>query len=477
MTRIIIINYYEGEYMKSFWNWERENYKEFESLSENTRADVCVIGAGFTGLLTAYYLSKEGKKVIVLEKDRICSHTSLGTTGKVTSQHGLIYKYLKDSEGKEFAKKYFKANESAIKNTRKIIEEENIECDFEEKSAYVYTQSKEDLQKIKDEVKVSKELGIPSEFVQNIDLPFDILGAIEFKNQAQFHPLKYAYGISKSIIKNGGKIFENSKVIDVIKKDDNYIIQTDNSSVTSKYVVVATRYPIITFPGYYFVKMYQSTSYAMIFDTKTDFNTNGIFINTENPQNSFRSVKYKDKNLLLAVGYDQRTGSEIVGNPYEYLKSRVKNIFPDAEEIEKWSAEDCISLDKIPYIGDFSKIMDNVYVATGFNKWGITSSNVAANIIKDKILNIENEYEDIFRSSRLEIIKNKDEVMNMMKESADGIVVKRLKTVQTPTCTHLGCKLSWNEIEQTWDCSCHGSRFTKDGEVLETPALKNIDEI
>lgn len=462
--------------MESFWNLERENYKKFDSLSEDIKADICVIGAGFTGLLTAYYLSKQGKNVVVLEKDRICSHTSVGTTGKVTSQHGLIYKYLKESQGKEFAKKYFRANQKAIENTKEIIENENIECDFEEKSAYIYTQSEKDLQKIKDEVKVCKALGIDSEFVQSIDLPFNVLGAIEFKNQAQFHPLKYAYGLSNAIIKNNGEIFENSKVIDIVKEDENYIVETENAKVKASYIVVATRYPIITFPGYYFIKMYQSTSYAMIFDTNTDFNTNGMFINSENPQNSFRSVKFKDKNLLLAVGYDQRTGSEIIGNPYEYLNSRVKNIFPDAKEIIRWSAEDCISLDKIPYIGDFSKVMDNVYVATGFNKWGITSSNISANIIKDKILDTENEYEDIFRSSRLEIIKNKDEVMNMLKESAEGIVVKRLKTKQTPTCTHLGCKLSWNEIEQTWDCSCHGSRFTKDGEVIESPALKDLEE-
>ncbi len=461
--------------MESFWDLERNSYNKFKSLSKDINADICVIGAGLTGLTTAYYLSKIGKKVVILDKDRICSHTSCGTTGKVTSQHGLIYKYLKDSQGKEFAEKYLKANEKAVQNIKKIIQDENIECDFEQKSAYVYTQSKEDLKKIKDEVKVTKELGIESEFLENIDLPINILGAIEFKNQSQFHPLKYCYGLAKAIEKNDGDIFEDSKVIDVVKEDEYYNTITKEGTVTSKYVIIATRYPIINFPGYYFLKMYQSTSYAMIFDTKMDINLNGMFINSEEPQNSFRTVKYKDKNLLLAVGYDKKTGSEIVGNPYEYLKARVKNMFPNAEELKYWSAEDCITLDKIPYIGDFSKAMDNIYVATGFNKWGVTSSNIAGNIIKDRILGIENEYEDIFRSSRLEMIKNKDEMMNMMKEAGEGIVVKRIKTVETPTCSHLGCKLSWNEIEQTWDCSCHGSRFTKDGLVIESPALNDIE--
>ena len=140
--------------MESFWNLERKNHKEFDSLEDSIETEICIIGAGLTGLLTAYYLSKEGKKVVVLEKDRICSHTSVGTTGKVTSQHGIIYKYLKESQGKDFAKKYFEANQRAIENMKKIIADENIKCVFEEKSAYVYTQSEKDLQKIKDEVKV-----------------------------------------------------------------------------------------------------------------------------------------------------------------------------------------------------------------------------------------------------------------------------------------------------------------------------------
>lgn len=462
--------------MESFWNLEKENHKKFNSLIGDINADVCIVGGGITGLTTAYYLSKNGKKVIVLEKDRICSCTSGGTTGKITSQHELIYKYLKDEHGKDVAEKYLQSNENAIKNTEKIIKDEDIDCDFERKSAYVYTQSEKEVKKIKQEVKIAKELGMDSEFVTQIDLPIDILGAIEFKNQAQFHPVKYAYGLINSILNNGGVIYENSKVIEIDQNDDEYIISTKSGTVTSKYIVLATRYPIINFPGYYFLKMYQSMSYAMVFDMGNNFNTNGMFISSETPVNSFRSIKYKDRNLLLAVGYDHKTGDEVIGNPFEYLEKRVKNIYPNAKKLFYWSAEDCISLDKIPYIGDFSQIMDNVYVATGFKKWGMTFSNIAANIIKDKILGVKNEYEEIYKSSRLEMIKNKDETMNLLKDSAEGIVVKRLKTTKTPTCTHLGCKLSWNEIEETWDCLCHGSRFSKDGNVIEGPAIKNLNE-
>lgn len=464
--------------MKSFWDNEKSENKEFENLQDNIKSEICIIGGGITGLSTAYYLSKNGKEVVVLEKDRICSHTSGKTTGKITSQHGLIYKYLNDEHGKEVAKKYYEANEKALKNIKQIIEDEKIECDFENRNAYVYTQTSNELEKIKQEVKITKKIGIDSEFVESLDIPIQIQGAIKFKNQAQFNPTKYAYGLSKSILTNNGKIFENSSVIDVTKSDDKYIISTEFGSVTSKYVVIATRYPIIKFPGYYFLKMYQSTSYVAIYDTRTDFKTDGIFINEEEPKNSFRSVKYGDKNFLLACGYDYKTGSEIIGNAFDYLDKKVKNMFPDAKKLEYWTAEDCISLDKIPYIGEFSNVMDNVYVATGFNKWGMTSANISSNIIKNEILNIDddmNKYKEIFRSSRLEPIKNKDEILNMMKDSSEGIIAKRLKTKKTPTCTHLGCKLSFNPIEETWDCMCHGSRFLKNGEVLESPANKNIE--
>ena len=461
--------------MNSYWN-EFEKERKYPKLSQDITADVAIIGGGLTGIQTAYYLQNKGYKVVVLEKDKICSGTSGGSTGKITSQHGLLYKYLEDSNGINFAKKYYEANEEAKENISKIIEKEKIECDFERKNAYVFTEIEDEVLKIKEEIETSKKLGANAEFVTEIDLPIDILGAIKFENQAEFDPVKYCYGLSKIIIKNGGEIYENSKVIETVEDDGNYNIMTKEGMVKAKYMVITTRYPIIRFPGYYFIKMYQSTSYAILVDTHTDLNLNGYYINEETPKLSFRSVKSGDKNLLLAVGYDYKTGTEIIGNPFEYLYARVKRMYPDAEVIKSWTAEDCISLDKIPYIGDFSDIMENAYVATGFNKWGITASNIAAKIIVDKIIGKTNPYEDIFESSRLGIIKNKDEVMNMLKEAGEGIIIERIKGKPTPTCTHLGCKLSWNPLEEIWECSCHGSKFTKRGFVIEGPAIKDLDK-
>lgn len=469
------MNFSEGGYMNSYWN-ENTETKEFPKLNKNIEADVCIIGGGITGVSTAYYLANRGLKVVVLEKDKICSSTTGGSTGKITSQHGLIYKYLKDLNGKEFAQKYYKANEEAKENIIKLINKEKIECDLERKNAYVYTEVEKNIQAIKAEIEHTKKLGINSEFVSKIELPLDIYGAIKFENQAQFAPVKYTYGLANCVIKNDGQIYENSKAIETVEADGKYNILTKEGKVRAKYLVITTRYPIIKFPGYYFLKMYQSTSYAILVDTHTDINYDGFYINSETPVFSFRTVKSDDRNLLLAVGYDYKTGTEIIGNPFEYLKAKVKNMYPEAEVLKSWTAEDCISLDKIPYIGDFSDIMDNCYVATGFNKWGITGSNIAAKIITDKVLGNDNEYEDIFESSRLGIIKNKEEMMNMIKEAGDGIILERIKGKPTPTCTHLGCKLSWNPLEEIWECSCHGSKFTKRGFVIDGPAVKDLEE-
>ena len=461
--------------MNSYWN---ENYKgkDFPKLNKNIEVDVCVIGGGIAGINTAYYLAGRGLKVAVLEKNKLCSSTTGGSTGKITSQHGLIYKYLKDLNGKEYATKYYKANEEAKENIIKIINKEKIDCDLEYKNAYVYTEVEKMVQDIKEEIEYTKKLDIKSDFTTKLDLPLDIYGAIKFENQAQFDPVKYTYGLADAIIKNDGEIYENSKVIDTVEDDGKYNVITKEGKVRAKYLVITTRYPIINFPGYYFMKMYQSTSYAIIVDTHTEINYDGFYINAETPVFSFRTVKSGDKNLLLAVGYDYKTGTEIVGNPFEYLKAKVKKMYPEAEVLKSWTAEDAISLDKIPYIGNFSDIMDNCYVATGFNKWGITSANIAAKIITDKIFENQNEYEDIFESSRLGIIKNKEEMMNMIKEAGEGIILERIKGKPTPTCTHLGCKLSWNPLEEIWECSCHGSKFSKRGVVIEGPANKNLDD-
>ena len=493
--------------MNSYWEEERKNHDLFEEIKEDKKVSVCIIGGGLTGLQTAYNLSDK-LDVVILEKDRICGSTSGKTTGKITSQHGVFYDYLIDSQRKKKKKMYLEANEKAIQNIKDIIEKEEIECDLEEESSYVFTKQETKLDMIKNEQKaVDKLQKEKSDYVKEIELPTEISGAIEFKNQAQFHPLKYAYGLAKAIIKNDGKIYENTKVTDIKRENEKYVVYANKNKVIADYVVLATRYPIMNVPGYYFLKMYQSTSYAMVFDAKKKL-FDGMYISYETPNVSFRTIRDGDRELLLAVGYDYKTGTEELRDGYQRLEVIVRKMYPDAEVLYKWTAEDCISLDKIPYIGQYSSIMKNLYIATGFNKWGVTSSNVAANIITDKILQKENKYEEIFKSTRIEPIKNRQEMGDMLKEANKSILLSRFKIPKEeldnikigegkiikidntkvgvyksktgeiykvkPICTHLGCELYFNNIEKIWECPCHGSKFTYDGKSIEVPSNKDL---
>lgn len=413
--------------MNSLWLNSNKNDNNFETLNENLNADVCIVGGGIFGISCGYYLSKSGLKVIILEKDNIGSKATGHTTGKITSQHGLFYKYLIDSFGVQFAHDYLFANEEAISNIKEIIDSENISCDFEYQSNFVYTTNKSDITKIKDEVSCVNSLGFPANFVTKTGLPFNIEGAIQFKNQAQFNSIKYLDGLCNCILKNNGKIFTNSAVFDVKKEGDYYITSTAQNAVKSKYVVLASHYPFINFPGMYFTKMYQSTSYIIGVDTKKTL-FNGMYISSSSPVYSFRTAYYNGKKLLLLGGSEHKTGICVNYNEtYGALENYAKKLYPNSEILFKWNTRDCISLDKIPYIGPFSNTMDNIYIGTGFKKWGMTTSNVAANIITDNILGKQNKYSYVFNSTRMQPIKNRTEVKNILTESVNSLFINKLK--------------------------------------------------
>lgn len=499
--------------MKSYWIDSKKEKESYKPLNKDMETDICIIGGGITGVSVAYYLNKYKIKNIILEQDKICERTSGYSTAKVTSQHGLFYKYLIDSQGKEFARGYYEVNEQAINNIEQIVKQENIDCGFKRESAYVFTQKIEDMQKIKDEVEAVKQIGGTANYVeaQNIQIPLKALAAIEFPNQAQFNPYLYVSELANICAKDHTQIYENSKVIDVEDDEKGYIIKLENgATVKAKYVVIATKYPIINFPGYYFLKMYQSTSNAIVVDPKQEL-FEGMYINSEDPTISLRTIKEENKQLLMIVGLDHKTGAKIdLANGYQYLEKVARSMYPNCDIKYRWNTEDCISLDKIPYIGEFSNTMPNVYVATGYNKWGITTSNIAANIIVDKIMGRENPYAEIFKATRLEPIKNIKEVGNILKESIHSLVLNKLeipketidqigndqgKIVEIegkkvgvyknsqgeifkvkPICQHLGCELSWNNLDKTWDCPCHGSRYSYKGELIYGPSVKNLEK-
>lgn len=497
--------------MNSFWI-ENFKTKTYPKLDKNLNVDVCIIGGGLTGISCAYYLSKAGLKICILEKDKIMEKASGHTTAKITAQHGLIYKYLFDSYGKDTAHKYLDSNLEAITNIKNIIDTENIDCDFEFQNSYIYTTDENQLKKIKDEIKVLEKLNYNARFLDKINLPIaNVKGAIEFHHQAQFNPIKYADVLCEYITKHNGLIFENSKVVKMKKTKNKYNIYSNEKIINTKYVIIATRYPIINFPGFHFIKMYSEASYLIAVDTSSSL-FKGMYINSDQPTYSFRTALYNGKPILLVGGFNHKRGAKIdLSNSYNYLEEKAKELYPDSKVLYKWNTHDSVSLDKIPYIGEFSNFYPNVYVATGFKKWGMTSSNVSANIISDKILFKENKYEDIYSPLRLQPIKNRKEFANILKETSHSLIFNKLDLPSSkpndvknaegkivddngikvglyknengeeykiiPKCMHLGCELTWNALDKTWDCPCHGSRYTFDGKLIYGPSKMDLKRI
>lgn len=478
--------------MKSVWS-ESCKFRKREALNKDIKTDVLVIGAGIAGVLTAYMLKQNGREVVVIDAAEIASGNTKNTTAKITSQHDLIYSKLIAEFGEEKARQYANANELAIKKYKEIIEDKRIECDFEEKPAYVYSLNEIDV--LKEEVEAAKNLGIDAEFVDEANLPFKINGALKFNNQAQFNPLKFLKGISNELI-----IYENTRALEIKEN----LVVTSGGNITANNIVVATHYPIMNAPGYYFMKMHQERSYVLALENTSEID--GMYIDLNKEGYSFRTYN----NLLLLGGISHRTGENEEGGSYDELRKVAKKLYPKAKEKYYWSAQDCMTIDGIPYIGRYSSETPNIYVATGFNKWGMTSSMVSAMIISDMILEKENDFSEIFSPRRFDLSLSINNIANDLIETAKNFIAQKVSIPSSEIehiknghggiieyngekvgiyknkegkeffvstkCTHLGCQLSWNADELTWDCPCHGSRFDYKGRLIGSPATKDLVE-
>lgn len=430
--------------MLSIWN-ANVDFPKFQQLKGNVKTQVAIIGGGIAGLVCAYKLKSKGVDCVVLEADRICKGVTQNTTAKITSQHGLIYDKLIKSFGIEKAQMYLKSNEDALHEFKTISK--NIPCDFETKDNYVY--STNSMKKLEDEIHAVVRLGFSADFVEDIPVPISIVGAVKFNDQAQYNPLKFLMGISKDL-----QIYENTKVIEIQGNK----AKTFNGTVTADYFIVTTHFPFMNKYGGYFIKLYQERSYVIALEDGVKLD--GMYVDEAKKGMSFRNYK----NYLLIGGGDHRTGKQ--GGNYTELRTFAKMHYPSCKEQFHWATQDCMSLDSVPYIGRYSKKIPNVLVATGFNKWGMTSSLVSANLLCDMILNKKNEYEELYTPSRSIITPQL--AINLF-ESTLGLLTPSLKR-----CPHLGCALKWNSAEHTWDCPCHGSRFTQNGKLIENPATDDL---
>ena len=426
--------------------WQNTSLPRFPRLSGDKRTDVLIIGGGMAGLLCGYLLSQAGVDTLLVEENRICGGVTGRTTAKITAQHGLIYHKLLHKLGTEKARMYLDANREALSMYRQLCKK--FPCGFEEQSNYVYTLA--DGAILDRELAALHRLGFSAHKQEELPLPFPTAGAVVFRQQGQFHPLEFAEQIAKSL-----HIFENTSV----RYLDGTTAVTDHAKVRAKQVIVATHFPFLNRHGSYFLKLYQQRSYVLALEGGPILD--GMYVCGESGGHSFRNAD----NFLLLGGNSHRTGKQTTG--WQPLEDLVRKYYPDAAESCRWATQDCMSLDGVPYIGQYSARTPGVYVATGFNKWGMTGSMTAAMLLRDQILDKNNPYKAVFNPSRSILtpqlaINGIETAMNLLR-------------LKGPRCPHLGCALQWNKAEHSWDCPCHGSRFNEAGKKLNNPSQKNLE--
>lgn len=426
--------------MRSLWN-ETVTRPAFPTLESDTETDVLIIGGGIAGILTAYFLQQNDVPYILVEKDRICGGTTGNTTAKITFQHGLCYHKMLQSSGLERADMYLQANRMAFGKYAALCRE--IDCGYEIKNNYVY--ATDDRQKLEDEISALSKIGYNAVFAKDLPLPVNTVGAVCFEDQAQFHPLRFLYAIAKGL-----NIYEHT----FVREMEGTTAVTDRARISAGKVIATTHFPMINKHGSYFLKLYQHRSYVMALENAQ--NVDGMYVDESRTGFSFRN--YGD--LLLLGGGGHRTGKS--GGNWDELRQFAREQYPRATERYFWAAQDCMSLDHIPYIGRYSKNTADLYTASGFNKWGMTGAMLSAVLLSDRICGRHNGFEEAFDPSR-----------SIIRPQLFVNGFESIKNLLTPTkkrCPHLGCALKWNPDEHSWDCACHGSRFDESGKVLDNPA-------
>lgn len=423
--------------------WSRTaRLPRFKGLEGDLKTDVLVIGGGITGLLCTWMLKQAGVDCALVEADRICGGTTGGTTGKITAQHGLIYGKLVREFGPEAAGLYRQAQEAALERYRALCRE--IDCDFEERDSFVYSLSGR--QALEEELEALSRTGAPAVLVREVpSLPFPVAGALQFPRQAQFHPLKFLAALAEGL-----PIYEHTRVLEW----EPGAVRTDRGTIRAEKTIAATHFPFITNHGAYFLKLYQSRSYVLALENAPD--VGGMYLGAEKTGLSLRN----GSGLLLLGGGGHRTGKK--GGGWQALEDAARRYYPGARVVCRWAAQDCMSLDGMPYVGRYGRNTPGLYAASGFNKWGMTGAMAAAALLTDLVLGREDRYEALFDPART--VLRPQLAVNAL-EAVIGLL-----TPTAPRCPHMGCALKYDPQEHTWDCPCHGSRFTEDGRVLDGPA-------
>jgi glycine/D-amino acid oxidase-like deaminating enzyme/nitrite reductase/ring-hydroxylating ferredoxin subunit len=492
----------------SFW-LETTPETEYPALTDGGSVDVAVVGAGITGITAAVLLKRAGKTVALLDSRRIVHGASGYTTAKVTSGHGASYSKIRRGFGEDGARIYAQANEAAIERIAQFVREDAIDCDFERKANYVYAESAEEVEQLRQEAEVERQAGLAVTLVDETPLPFSVAAALRLENQAQFHPRKYLLALAATIPGDGSDVFEHSRVQGV-QHGEPCEVMTERGTLRAADVVLATHLPILD-RGLFFTKAYPHRSYAVAAPIGQAPDPEGMYINSGTPTRSIRTLRDGDRVFIQVGGNGHKTGEEDdTPARYDQLEQFLRRHWAEAGEIEyRWSTQDYMAHDYVPFVGPLRRGSDHLYAATGYSKWGMTNGTAAAMIVSDRILGRPNPWAELYDSKRL---VRRSGLGNFFKENAaaglhfvadrlsraDRAAVEQLKPGEgglvrirgrktavyrdeggalhafSPVCQHLYCHVDWNPAERSWDCPCHGSRYAGDGTVVQGPTTKDL---
>lgn len=484
--------------------WQTETPPEFETLPGDTRAGTVIVGGGLCGLLCAYRLRERGaENVVILEADRVGSGTTGRSTGKITAQHGLIYRRLLAGLGEELAQQYAAANREAAAEFRAVAEREKIDCGMRGCDAYVYSRDADARYRMEAEAEAARKLHFAADVTERCALPFTIASAVRFGGQACFHPLRFVYRLAEILRERGVRIYEHTPAEAV----EGTAVLTRRGRVTGENVVLCTRYPLENLRGLYFARLVQNRSCFVALRGAACLKD--LYFCCDGDGCSFRGAEAGGESLLLFGDTARKTGHELGADHYAELEREARRLYPGSSAAFRWSAQDCVTNDGIPLAGRYTQMGKHVFVASGFCKWGMTGSMAAARVISDLIVDGRSDYEEVFSPDRKNYgmraarffaeagdtavhfiggyfaAPSKD--VSDLKNAEGGLVGYRGGKIGafrdgegelhcvSPVCTHLKCPLKWNGEEHTWECPCHGSRFDADGDVLDGPAVRRLD--
>lgn len=489
----------------SVWREGREA-PTFPGLSGELTCDVVVVGAGITGVTTALLLARAGRSVVLLELDRVGSGTTGATTAKVTSQHALNYASLRRTHGRRGAATYAAANQAGVEMVAELGA--GLDCDLRRRDMWVWASTPGQRARLDLEAEVARSVGLPASVHDDVPLPFPTTGGLRFTDQLEVHPLAYLDGLVDELVGAGGRVFEHTTATGVQEHPGSVTVETDQGRVTAEQVVVATLLPFVD-RSLHFARAHPVRSYVVTARVSGETPPGG-FINVGSPGRSLRSVPYAGGELLMVGGESHKVGSpRATPERYQQLAGFAREHW-DVESFEhRWSSQDFMPVDDVPYVGLAHPLAQRTYVATGFRKWGMSGGTAAATMISDSILGTPNPWASFFAANRLRPVASArsfltensrvgfrmvgDRVTHRGGRSIDdlapgeGDIVRRngekvagyrdddgtLHAVSA-RCTHLGCQVAWNSAEHSWDCPCHGSRFAPDGSVLCGPATRPL---